>query len=241
MQEPFRRGLSQAAQWFNILQSELEKRVDNIVQRCQDLAKPAIESFPTHPSSSSAEPQAPFQGTCTDTLIQWCPACFGGTCFGRLLEKGGDIHVAMDGNFHHQHRHSAGNCSPFYHPQYFIPKMQVDAIGRRIVHAHRRPTEPSQFTVPDEAINQCEASYEAADGHKQKATMDNFDDTGVMVLICRHDIPLFFANIDVPGEQQKYSIAHIDHLFSLLPSQANVVVLYDVGCVLDRSLSKVCM
>ena len=44
----------------------------------------------------------------------------------------------------------------------------------------------------------------------------------------------------MPGEQQKYSITLIDHLFSLLPSQANVVVLYDVGCVLDWSLSKVC-
>jgi len=228
-------------QWFNILQSELEKQVDSIVQQCRDLAKPAIESFPPHPSSSSAEPQAPFRGTCVDVLIQRCPACFGGTCFGRSLKKSGDIHVAMHGNFHHRHRHSAGDCSPFYHPQYFIPKTQVDAIGRHIVHAHQRPTEPSQSTVPDKAIDQCEASYEAADGHKQKAAMDNFDDTRVMALICHHDIPLFFANIDMPGEQQKYSIALIDHLFSLLPSQANVVVLYDVGCVLDRSLSKVCM
>jgi len=67
--------------------------------------------------------------------------------------------------------------------------------------------------------------------------MDNFDDTGLMALICRHDIPLFFANIDTPGEQQKYSVALIRHLFSLLPSQATVVVLYDVGCVLARSLT----
>ena len=36
--------------------------------------------------------------------------------------------------------------------------------------------------------------------------MDNFDDTRVMVLICHHDIPLFFANIDMPGEQQKSSL-----------------------------------
>ena len=41
----------------------------------------------------------------------------------------------------------------------------------------------------------------------------------------------------MPGEQQKYSIALISHLFSLLPDQANVVVLYDVGCVLARSLA----
>ena len=69
--------------------------------------------------------------------------------------------------------------------------------------------------------------------------MDIFDDTGIMALISHHNTPLFFANIDTPGEQQKYSIALISHLFSLLPCQANVVVLYDVGCVLTRLLSRV--
>lgn len=69
--------------------------------------------------------------------------------------------------------------------------------------------------------------------------MDSFDDTGVMALICHHDIPLFFANIDSPSEQQKYSVALLQHLFSLLPPEANVVTLYDVGCVLARSLLKV--
>jgi len=56
--------------------------------------------------------------------------------------------------------------------------------------------------VPDEVIDQCKYSYEAADGKKQKAAMDSFDDTGVMALICWHDIPLFFANIDLPSKQQ---------------------------------------
>jgi hypothetical protein len=95
--------------------------------------------------------------------------------------------------------------------------------------------------VPDEAINLCEGAYDTADGKKQKAAMDSFNDTGVMALICRHDIPLFFANINSPGEQQKYSIALLQHLFSLLPPQATVTLLYDVGCVLVRSLSKVNM
>lgn len=69
--------------------------------------------------------------------------------------------------------------------------------------------------------------------------MDKFDDGGVMALICRHDIPLFLANIDTPGEQQKYSIALIEHLFTLLPPAATVGITYDVGCVLDRSLQLV--
>ena len=69
--------------------------------------------------------------------------------------------------------------------------------------------------------------------------MDTFNDMGVMALICRHDIPLFFANIDSPGEQQKYTVALLAHLFMLLPLHATVVGLYDVGCVLNRSISLV--
>lgn len=46
----------------------------------------------------------------------------------------------------------------------------------------------------------------------------------------------FLANIDTPGEQQKYMVALLAYLFSLLPPQTTVVCLYDVGCVLDRSL-----
>jgi hypothetical protein len=69
--------------------------------------------------------------------------------------------------------------------------------------------------------------------------MDKFDDGGIMALVCRHDIPLFAANIDTPGEQQKYAVALIEHLATLLPRETTIAVLYDVGCVLDRSLQLV--
>ena len=242
MREPFRCGLSQAAQWYNILQVELEKRVDNVIQQCRHLVKPSIEPL-VDPSSSSSSPAAQqdclFRSSCAEILIQRCPACFGGMLFGRPLDKGGDIHVATDGNFHHRHRRSAGDSPSFYEPSYFVPKAQVDAIGRCIDCARQHPAKSPQSSVPNEAIDQCEDLYEAVDGQKRKAAMDNFDDTGLMALICQHDIPLFFANIDTPGKQQKYSVSLISHLFSLLPQQANVVVLYDVGCVLSRSLSRV--
>jgi hypothetical protein len=61
-----------------------------------------------------------------------------------------------------------------------------------------------------------------------------------MSLICRHDIPLFFANIDTPGEQQKYAVALILWFYSLIPPTATATILYDVGCVLDRSIELVC-
>ncbi|KAI6152588.1 hypothetical protein BKA82DRAFT_4328417 [Pisolithus tinctorius] len=95
-----------------------------------------------------------------------------------------------------------------------------------------------QFYEPTYFIPKAKASYEAADGNKKKAAMDCFDDTGIMALICHHNIPLFFANIDMPGEQQKYSVVLLECFFSHLPSTAMVVVLYDIGGVLARSLAK---
>jgi len=112
-------------------------------------------------------------------------------------------------------------------------------VGRWIERARKWAPRQWHVTVPDKAIDQCKALYEAADGNKQKAAMDCFDDTGIMALICCHDIPHFFANIDTPGEQQKYSVALLKHFFSLLPSTATVVALYDIDCVLARSLQKV--
>ncbi|KAI6024524.1 hypothetical protein EDC04DRAFT_2869436 [Pisolithus marmoratus] len=211
---------------------EVEKQVDSILQCCQRLIKPpAITPHSQHPLTSSMPPvteQEPLsQGSCTKILIQQCPACFSGVLFGTSLDKGCDIHVVMDGNFHRHHQCSAGDSPSSYEPSYFLPKVQAcQHLLKRI-----------QSTVPDEAIDHCEASNEAMDGQKQKASTDGFDDTGLMALICQHDIPLFFANIDTPGEQQKYGVTLIDHLLSLLPPQANIVVLYDVGCVLSHSLS----
>ncbi|KAG2076596.1 hypothetical protein BDR04DRAFT_1125658 [Suillus decipiens] len=121
----------------------------------------------------------------------------------------------------------------------FIINTDVDEVGHHIQSLHKCAPKKHTSAVSDEVIDQCEHSYEAINGKKQKAVMDSFDDTGVMVLICQHDISLFFANIDSPGKQQKYAIALLEHLFSLVPQEANVIALYDVSCVLSWSLSHI--
>jgi len=143
--------------------------------------------------------------------------CFRGQYFRKPLDNGGDVHVAMDGNLDHQHRCSAGDCPLFYDPVYFLPKSQVDEVRQRINTACKHPLQQYKVTIPDKAVDQCKTSYEAADGKKQKVLMDSFDDTSIMVLICCHDIPIFFANIDTPGKQQKYSMALIEHFISFVP------------------------
>jgi hypothetical protein len=148
--------------------------------------------------------------------------------------------VATDGNFSQRHRKDAGDCPEFYTPEYFLTKEHVDSVGRCIVAARGKPPKARKpAKVPDEAVNDCEEGHDSGSGSTMKTNMDHYDDGGVMALVCRHDVPLFLANIDTPGEQQKYAVSLIEHLFTHLPPTATVTVLYDVGCVLDRSLNLV--
>lgn len=152
---------------------------------------------------------------------------------------GGDVHVVIDATFSQRHNAAASDSLWFYKLKYFLPKDQVDLMDAWIATAHKKP--PCSYTseVPETALDKCEKSYKAADEKKEKMHGTKFDDTGLMALVCCHDIILFLVNVDTPGEQQKYCITLIDHLFTQLPQQAMVAVYYDIGCVLDQSLHRV--
>ncbi|KAI5989176.1 hypothetical protein EDC04DRAFT_2588476, partial [Pisolithus marmoratus] len=168
-------NLGHAIQWYDILQVEIEKNIADILQGCWDAvssAKSYREPLSSLPSSLTKHNLSP--GSCVPILVQYCPVCFRGQDFGCLLDNGSDIHIAMDGNFHHHHWHSAGDCLAFYNPVYFLPKSQVDDVGQWIDTTCKCPPQQYNMLVPDEAIDQCETLYEVADGKKQKAVMDSF-------------------------------------------------------------------
>ncbi|KAG8214899.1 hypothetical protein J3R82DRAFT_10071 [Butyriboletus roseoflavus] len=91
---------------------------------------------------------------------------FSRTIFGKLLAVEGDIHVSTDGNFHHQHYCSTGDCPPFYDLAYFLSKSQVDVIGDHIERECKKSTKHHNIIISNEALDSCESSYEAADGKK---------------------------------------------------------------------------
>ncbi|KAH6910895.1 hypothetical protein BKA70DRAFT_1459724 [Coprinopsis sp. MPI-PUGE-AT-0042] len=199
---------------------------------------PTISSIPTAtqvPASTSGNLSP---GDCARFLQELCPLCFGGDMYGRSVEDGADIHVSIDGNFNHRHARAAGDCPEFHQPRHIVLKEEVDQCGEWIEKARaagKRKKTTSKARVPDAAIDACEEAHEAGSGSKIKTNLDKFDDGGVMGMICRHDIPLFLANIDTPGEQQKFGVALIECLFQHIPRHATVIVAYDVGCVTDRS------
>ncbi|EMD40254.1 hypothetical protein CERSUDRAFT_46500 [Gelatoporia subvermispora B] len=262
--DPFRKPLGHAVQWYNSLRIVIERRINaaieaarsNIIGHHQSGPAASISAtqteplqtstdstcmdHPTEPSSTPTHlhPSSPptddcrTRRTCSPILQQRCPACFGGDTFGRRFGEGADMIVAADGNFSHRHMRNAGDIPSFYDPEYFIPKEDVDRIGAFIDQQHKKAPNKSWVPkVPDEAVDSCKSGHEAADEQKAKTNADRFDDTGMMALVCSHDIPLF-------GEQQKQVLTLFIHLFSLIPDNATVVGLYDIGCVVDRSFGR---
>ncbi|KAG7098406.1 hypothetical protein E1B28_000365 [Marasmius oreades] len=259
LQDPIQRGLGQVVQWYDCLLVLDERRLESIVQGCRRSIPTTVSTpLPTDPPASApstslptttAEPSSTINaaeklpamlapGECTSLLQQLCPACFGGREFGRSFNEGGDIHVALDGNLYRRHLKLAGKGIPFHTSQRFLSKDFVNAVGDRIEQARSKPAKARMPKVPDEAIDACTESYQAARGDgEKKRTQDVYDENGLMALVCRHDIPIFVASINTPGEQQRYSVALLEALFTMIPKGATVVGLYDIGCVLDRSLS----
>ncbi|KAK0244954.1 hypothetical protein EDD85DRAFT_963291 [Armillaria nabsnona] len=253
MEDPFRRGFGYASKWYGCLKMTLEDEVDAILSDSRtkipdtftvtnETPQP-IKDIDTGlayipPANRDHITISLTRGRASDLLQQRCPACFSGTRFGRGFSDGGDVHVGVDCNFHHRHRTSAGDCPDFYDPRYILSKQEVDAAGTRIDIARKSGAKTGyKPKIPDVAVDEDEKSFEAADEKKEKTQGGRYDDTGLAALVCRHDVPLFLANVDTPGEQQKYAVALIEHLASHLPPAASIAVLYDIGCVLDRSVN----
>ncbi|KAG2008006.1 hypothetical protein CC2G_013483 [Coprinopsis cinerea AmutBmut pab1-1] len=175
---------------------------------------------------------------CDWVLQQRCPACFSSKTFGNKANEGAsNIQVCLDGNFSHRHiRRDTDHQRQHFPPEYYLPKAYVDKVGNHIDLVRDNQPKARDPKVPDEAVDECEDGHIAGKGTNVKTSTQMYDDTGTMALVCRHDVPLFLANIDTPGEQQKYGVALVKKLYSLLPKDATVDVFYDVACVLDRSL-----
>ncbi|KAF8584060.1 hypothetical protein K439DRAFT_1646990 [Ramaria rubella] len=92
--------------------------------------------------------------------------------------------------------------------------------------------------IPRSVLKECTESFLAVDENRTKASTTFFNDTGVMVLLCRHDRVLWVANMKTTGEKQFYAIALLQTLFQHLPTTATIGVLYDIACKLQESCIK---
>jgi hypothetical protein len=115
----------------------------------------------------------------------------------------------------------------------------VDAVGKRLEAVKKHPAAKVKPAMPQEVIDACQESWDAANEKKRKADPKRHDASSIFVMTCRHGQVIFLCNIDTPGEQQRYIIAMLEEVAGLLPPHATMLQAYDVGCVTDHSLNLV--
>ncbi|KAJ7466743.1 hypothetical protein B0H11DRAFT_1733128 [Mycena galericulata] len=239
--DPFRRALSNAVLWSSNLQTRIDARVpDDTIDNTagsdtasSPLPAPGASDRPPPTREQNTPPLTP--GRADRILRERCPACFGLETWGRPLHEGGDVQLGGDGCFSYRHLKSAGDGPISYTPDYFIPKAKMDAVNARIAAARKRPAARYTPAMPQEALDACESSWEAANEKKKKADPQRYDAAGVFAITCRHSQVLFLCNIDTPGEQQQYIIAGLEVVQDHLPPEATILQTYDVGCLTDNS------
>lgn len=190
----------------------------------------------------------------TEYLRGRCPACFGSNSrLSALQTSAPDSIVALDACFSQKHNLQTRDPA-FLHPYSVMLDEGALAAAERKVDAARggrkpprkraggaRNAEPSGedelsgIRVPADALRNCEESFKAAQESIAKANTGSHDVTAVMALICRHDIPLFWANMTTAGEKQYYAVALMDALMENLPNDWRVGVLYDIACQMHAS------
>ncbi|KZT52172.1 hypothetical protein CALCODRAFT_417924, partial [Calocera cornea HHB12733] len=176
------------------------------------------------------------RGRASHRLRRYCPACFAQETWGQPAVQGPDVIVCADGNRQLRRFRGGGESIPVYTPEIFMTTDAVDAVGRDMARLRAgRPANHRAARLSAEALERCKKSFKVADEEAALVNEKLFDPTGVVVLLCRHDIPLFACDITTPGEQQKYVVAMLLELLKELPDQATVGLLYDIGCQLDHS------
>jgi len=150
--------------------------------------------------------------------------------------------VCIDGNFTQKRLKSKYSDPGLIHPDtYFLPDIDVAAMEALVDAARTGAPLSLMFKefLPEEILDECERSFDAAQEKIAKASGRFYGDTGLMALVCRHDRLLWIVNLTTPGERQYYAFALIDRLFREIPDDWHVGLLYDIACQLQRSMLKV--
>ncbi len=126
----------------------------------------------------------------------------------------------------------------------FLPQKEIQAAADHLVackamlaasssHRHSR-------LIPNRAINGCQELHKAAGARQSGESNESiYCSKGLMGLVCWHNIPLLLCDIRLAGEGQKYPVALIVAFSRQLPPNVMIGLLYDISCVLDRSIAKV--
>ncbi|KAG1781378.1 hypothetical protein EV702DRAFT_1248386 [Suillus placidus] len=240
-----RRQFGNAYHWYSVLFMSADDHLSNLIGTHHPLPLPSTEGL-TCPS---------------DYLRSRCPICFGLDDWrkSRTHNLKPDIHTCIDACFTQKRssdQRSGGPNPPNPVRLVFLSDNEVTSMEVHVRSCRGRPLDRGRkrkrpaateeegddyedgMRVPISVLDGCGDSFLAADKKHKKASTQFFADTGVMVMLCRHDCVLWLANMTSAGEKQHYALALIKKLFNNLPTNMTVGLLYDIGCQLHQSCLK---
>ncbi|KAG1883231.1 hypothetical protein F4604DRAFT_1879008 [Suillus subluteus] len=179
-------------------------------------------------------------------LSSHCPLCFGGSNWQQHCDPDTtvDCIVCIDACFTQKRSNNPRNGimqdPPNPTATVFIPERDVKVMEDHVNDCRGEVPDGYEdgMRIPVSVLDGCSKSFVAADEKREKASTCFFADTGLMVLLCRHDRVLWLVNMTSAGEKQYYSLALVKRLFKHLPPNMLVGLLYDIGCQLEHSCRK---
>ncbi|KAJ8093793.1 hypothetical protein PM082_009654 [Marasmius tenuissimus] len=251
-EDPLRRRFSNALEWYNAMQDMVNVQLDEQVtsqrpghaeQKSSTEHLDDVSEAPTGSENNGEHVKRPRDGNTepltrpSDYLRSRCPLCFGGKF---------PVQDGLDACFTQKHNKQERDPERFFPKSVFVPEEKLEAAEEYVERL--RPSHPKRsgqknsaetnsdegLRVPGAVLDDCQASFTAADERREKGSTKYFDCTALMGLLCRHDRVLWLANMKSVGEKQFYVIV-LDLLFEHLPLDFIVGVLYDIGCTLHRS------
>ncbi|KZP01369.1 hypothetical protein CALVIDRAFT_475201 [Calocera viscosa TUFC12733] len=237
--DPWRRSFSSAAMWFDLCRVQWKRQIRRLI----DVQDQSRSIWPvSNTASIPGEGSTHREDHASARMLHRCPACFGLDQWGRPTDSGPDILVALDGNRQLKRLRRGGSSPSGFEPDLFLPKVKVLEARQAMEQAKARAKAATtaggseqRAKLPRESLDRCRRAFKVADENAHLVDDQLFDITGVVILVCRHDVPLFVCDITTPGERQEYGMALIWALLAELPSQATIRVLYDISCQVDHS------
>jgi hypothetical protein len=255
-----RRRLGSALLWFQILRQRITAATSAVISGSPasfyDVSSDVHEQDSDDGSDGGLKPDlsendspdtTPLDEP-TDYLQACCPLCFGITkpSFNR---SDSDVLCCIDANFAQKRRKSKHTDPQLQYPNTrFVDPALVSSMEESLNQARNaKPKRKQKGKVPDidailpvssEVLDDCEQAFIAAQANIIKTSKNNYSDTGLMAMVCRHDRVLWVVNMTTPGERQHYALVLIQQLFKNLPFDWRVGLLYDIACQLSRSMLK---
>ncbi|KAH9814031.1 hypothetical protein DFH28DRAFT_1083085 [Melampsora americana] len=134
-----------------------------------------------------------------EQLASNCPRCFGPPVDKTPDPDEPHIILCVDGNFQHKRHLAASHEIPGHNPEppeLFMDPERVDKMA--VAMAGGRGTRNPQL---DELVDPCTDKHTAADDIRGKRSFPGMDETGLVVMACRHDHIIRFVNLVQSGEK----------------------------------------